>query len=282
MGSVAVPQWFWLAALMLFGLAFGSFGNVVIWRLPRGESLSTPPSHCPKCETPIAWYDNVPLLGWLALRGKCRACGAPISLRYPGVELSSGILWVLAGIRFGQTPAALAAAAFLYLLLLLTLIDWDTMHLPNGLVGVLFGIGLAGALASQFTAVRVTPLLEWDAGGPLANPLVHALVGSLAGAGIVLALSLVYALIRKTQGMGMGDVKLLAAMGAFLGVYSLMALFLGTVVGAVYGVASGMRSGEGGSHKFPFGPFLAAGGAITLFVGPALWSWYARLAGIGL
>lgn len=280
MDTVVVPQWAWLGTLFLFGLVFGSFGNVVIWRLPRGESLSTPGSHCPKCDTPISWYDNVPVVSWLVLRGRCRKCNAAISIRYPAVEFASGILWVLAGVRFGQTLAAVAAAAFLYLLLLLSLIDWDTMRLPNGIVGLLFGLGFAGAVFSQFTQLKITPLLDWGGEGPLAAPLVHALAGTIAGSGIVLALSLSYAAVRKTQGMGMGDVKLLGAMGAFLGVYSMMALFIGTLIGAVFGVVSARRSGEGRTHKFPFGPFLAAGGAISMFVGPVLWQWYAGLVGL--
>lgn len=276
-----LPQWLWLAALMLFGLAFGSFANVVIWRLPRRESLSVPGSRCPKCGTPIAWHDNVPVVGWLVLRGRCRKCKAPISLRYPVVEMLSAALWVCAGLRFGQTPAALAAVAFLYLLLILTFIDWDTMRLPNGLVAILGGLGLGGAVVSQLTPVTVTPLLPWSAGGLLSAPLAHSVAGSLAGAGLVLLLSLAYSAIRGVQGMGMGDVKLLVAMGTFLGVYSLMALFVGTVAGAVYGVVSAARSKEGGAHRFPFGPFLAFGGATVLFFGPELWSWYARLSGLG-
>jgi len=282
MESIGLPDWFWLTVLFLFGLVFGSFGNVVIWRLPRNESLSSPPSHCPKCDTPIRWYDNVPVLSWLVLGGKCRNCGESISPRYPAVELLCGILWVCAGWRFGQTATALAAALFFYLLVLLAFIDWDTMRLPNSLVALVFGTGLAGAVVSQFAGVQVTPLLVSGTGGALSEPLVSALAGAASAAGVVLLIGLAYSAIRGGQGYGMGDVKLLAAMGVYLGLYSLMALFIGTLVGAVYGVIAARRAGAGGRHRFAFGPFLAMGGVIAALAGPAIWAWYAGLAHIGL
>lgn len=282
MGFDAVPQWFWLTTLFLFGLVFGSFGNVVIWRLPRGESLSAPPSHCPKCDAAIHWYDNIPVVSWLLLGGKCRQCKAPISPRYPSVELLSGVLWLLAGWRFGESLAALAAAVLFYFLLLLAFIDWDTMRLPNSLVGILFGVGMLGAIASQLWDLPITPLLVSATKGPLALPIWSALAGAAVSAGLVLLIGLLYSAVRGGQGYGMGDVKLLAAMGVYLGLYSLMALFIGTLVGAVYGVVVGRRSNEGGKHRFPFGPFLAIGGVATVLVGPWIWAWYAGIARIGM
>lgn len=282
MEFVAPPMWFWLTVLFVFGLVFGSFGNVVIWRLPRRESLSHPASHCPVCDSPIAPRDNVPLLSWILLRGRCRTCGSPISIRYPAVELLSGLLWLVAGVRFGVSWASLACAVFFYLLMLLTFIDWDTMRLPNVLVGWLFSVGAGGAAVSQLTQQSITPLLAWSGGGWLGEPLVGALAGAVVGAGIVLLISLVYAAIRRTQGMGMGDVKLLAAMGVFLGVYTPMALFFGTLFGAAYGLFSAWRSHEGGKHKFAFGPFLALGGVTVALFGPAIWTWYVGLARMGM
>ena len=278
MGFADLPAWLWLSALFLFGIVFGSFGNVVIWRLPRGESLSHTGSHCPNCETPIAWYDNVPLLSWALLRGKCRTCKAPISARYPTVELLSGLLWLAAGVRFGFTLVTLAAVTFFYLLLLLAFIDWDTMRLPNALVGLLAALGLAGAVVAQFTGLAIVPLLS-PGSGWLSEPLVAALVGAVASAGIVLAIALIYSLVRKTQGFGMGDIKLLAAIGVFLGLYGLMAMFLGTLIGAVYGVVSARRANESLRHKFAFGPFLAVGAVLTGLFGQALWLWYIGLVG---
>jgi len=274
----APMNWFFLAALFLFGLVFGSFGNVVIWRLPCGESLSHPGSHCPRCDTPIAWYDNVPILGWLLLRGVCRNCHEPISARYPIVELLSGILWVAAGVRFGFSLATVAAIVLFYLLMLLSFIDWDTMRLPNSLVGLLAVLGLGGAAAAQVTGLTIVPLLPQGT-GVLSAPLVGALVGAIASAGVVLAIALIYSAVRKTQGFGTGDVKLLAALGLYLGLYGLMAMFLGTVIGAVYGVVSAQRAGESLRHKFAFGPFLAIGAVLTALFGQALWLWYIGLVG---
>jgi len=228
-------------ALALFGLVFGSFANVVIWRFPRGESLSHPDSHCPVCETPIIWRDNIPVLSWLLLRGKCRACGVRISPRYPIVELMSGVLWVLAGVRFGMTLQTAFAIAFFYFLLLLTWIDLDTMRLPNALVGWLALIGLAGAAIAQFTGVPATPLIGESVLG-VTSPLLMAVIGALVCAVPALLLSMIMAAILKRPALGMGDVKLLGVIGIFLGGYGLMAFFVGSVLGAVYGVASAGRS----------------------------------------
>jgi leader peptidase (prepilin peptidase)/N-methyltransferase len=278
MALTDIPSWLWLSALFLFGLLFGSFGNVVIWRFPRGENLSHPGSHCPSCDTPIAWYDNVPVLSWMALGAKCRACHEPISPRYPAVELLSGILWLLAGVKFGLSLTTIFCVVFFYLLMLLAFIDWDTMHLPNTLVGLLFVVGMLGAGLSQLTGLPAVPLLAMG-GGWLAQPLVSALVGAVLSGGILLAVGVVYSLIRKTQGFGMGDAKLLGTIGVFLGVYGLLAAFIATLLGAVYGVISARRSEEGGKHKFPFGPFIVAGAVLTTLAGQAIWAWYAGLLG---
>lgn len=260
-----------IALLAILGLAFGSFANVVIWRLPRGESLSTPASHCPSCETPIAWHDNVPIVSWLVLRGRCRHCSASIAVRYPLVEAGTAALWVAAGVAFGPTAQCITAAVFFYVLLLLAAIDLDTMRLPNRLVAVLAGIGLAGAVISEFSQVKLAPLAPATlfGGSPLASAVLGAvlavvLTGGMAGA---------YHAIRGIQGFGMGDIKLLGAMGLFLGPYVLLALFFGSILGAVAGIAATRSSGSV-LTKFPFGPYLAAGGVVTALVGAPLWGWY--------
>ena len=150
-------DWFVPLAVGLFGLLFGSFANVVIWRLPRGESLSTPGSHCPSCETAIGWRDNVPVLSWVMLRGRCRSCAAPISARYPLVELTSGVLWLAMWAVFGPSLALGFAIAFVYLLMILSFIDLDTMRLPNQLVALLAVIGVAGVVVAQITGVLGGP-----------------------------------------------------------------------------------------------------------------------------
>lgn len=267
---------FLLLSLFLFGLVFGSFANVVIWRFPRGESLSHPGSHCPKCETAVEWYDNVPVISWLLLRGRCRSCGEPISFRYPAVELLSAALWLLAGVLFGLSWQTLACVCFFYLLMIMAFIDAEIMKIPNRLVGLLFVLGVGGAAASQVLRVPIVPLVP-PGPGILASPLVQSLAGALASAGIALGIAIVYALVRKTSGFGMGDVKLLAAIGAFLGLFGLLTLFLGSVAGAAYGIAAG-RGEEGAMRRrFPFGPFLAAAAVVVTAFGPALWTWYVGL-----
>jgi len=270
---------FYYSVVFVFGLIFGSFANVVIWRLPRGESLSVPASHCPLCETPITWYDNIPVLSWLLLLGRCRSCGAPISVRYPAVELLSGLLWLASAVRFGLSARAAVAAFFFYMLLLLAFIDADTMRLPNSLVGALGIVGLVCVSVAQISHLAAAPLYV-GASGLLAEPGVYAIVGSVASAGFVLVVAAAYSRVRGRQGFGMGDVKLLGVMGLFLGVYTLVVLLLGSVGGAVFGLVQSRRSPEGIAHKFPFGPFLAAAAVIVALWGDRIVSGYLTLIGI--
>lgn len=260
----------------LFGLLFGSFGNVVIWRFPRGESLSVPASHCPVCQKPIVWYDNVPLVSWLVLRGRCRSCGTPISARYPAVELLSGLLWLAAVVRFGLTAQAAACIVFFYMLLLLAFIDLDTMRLPNSLVGLLAVAGMAGVAITQLTGIPVVPLMPLGQ-GVLAVPVVFSLVGAVVSAGFVAVIALAYTRIRGVQGFGMGDIKLLIVIGLFLGPYGLLVLFLGSILGTGYGAVAARRGTDGMRHKFPFGPFLALAAVVVTLFGVPLVTWYAGL-----
>ena len=264
-----------LTALAVFGLVFGSFANVVIWRFPRGESLSHPDSHCPECNTPIIWRDNIPVLSWMLLRGRCRACDARISARYPLVELTSGALWVAAGLRFGMTAQAAWAVIFFYLLLILAFIDLDTMRLPNPLVMLLAATGLVGAVAAQVLNAAVVPLLGGALLGP--SPIIAALLGALVCSLPALVLSVLMAAILKRPALGMGDVKLLGVIGIYLGAYGLLALFVGSLLGAVYGVAAGSRSS---GRQFPFGPALAAGAVIVALFGQQMWGWYLSLLAV--
>jgi len=269
---------FFLTLLAIFGLAFGSFANVVIWRFPRGESVSHPPSACPRCKTPIRWYDNVPVLSWLILRARCRDCGERISARYPAVELLSGALWVAAGLRFGLSAQTAWAIVLFYLLLLLAFIDLDTMRLPNTLVGSLFAVGVVGAGYSQLTGMPAVPLVPLGSGW-LASPLATALAGALASAGIALAIAGAYSLLRQREGFGMGDVKLLGAIGVYLGLYGMLVLFVGSIIGVVYGVAASRGKGSSLAFKFPFGPFLALAAVLVVLFGPESWAWYLGLLG---
>jgi len=237
----------------VLGVVFGSFLNVVAYRLPRGESLSHPRSRCPGCETPIRPYDNVPILSWLLLRGRCRSCGTAISPRYPLVEAGTGALCALVVIAKGPDEDALLGLALVLLLVPVALIDLDHRIIPNQLM--LIGAVLAPAI---LLATAPGDLLE------------HGLA-ALAAGGFFLLAALAY-----PRGMGMGDVKLAAVLGLFLGRAVGPAIFVALVSGTLVGAAIIARKGarEGRKTKVPFGPFLALGGVVALFAGDAMVDWY--------
>ncbi len=242
------------------GLIIGSFLNVVIWRVPRDESIVRPPSHCPHCDTEIRPYDNIPVISWVLLRGRCRACRAGISVRYPLVELACGLLWVAMALRFGATWALPAYLVLVSALLALSLIDFDTFLLPNKIV-----YPLGGSLVVLF---GLAALLD-DAGGDY----VRALLGGLAAYAFFLTVHLI-----APRGMGFGDVKLSFSLGVALGWISwgsvFLGLFLGFLLGAVIGViliATKVRSRR---DHVPFGPFLAAGTVLAILFGAPLLDLY--------
>jgi len=278
---MGVLSWFWPLSMALFGLLFGSLANVLIWRFPRGESVISPGSHCPNCDTLIRWYDNIPLLFWIALRGRCRDCGTGISTRYPFVELLSSVLWFVAAIRFGPTAQSLLCAGFFYGLLVLTFIDLDSFRLPNAIVGTLAAGGALGSIVSQATGVELVPLLSIGGAGWLSQPLGIAAVGAVLGAGLSGAIATLYSRVRGRTGLGMGDVKLLGAMGLFLGPYVVLALLAGSVIGTVGGLADAAHKDEStATHRIPFGPYLALGGVFSVVAGPAVWAWYLSVLGL--
>jgi leader peptidase (prepilin peptidase) / N-methyltransferase len=231
------------------GLLVGSFLNVVAYRLPRGESLLRPGSHCPSCDTPIAPYDNIPVLSWLLLRGRCRHCGAGITARYPAVELATGLLYALV-VLAKDDPVGIALGLLLVTALVpITLIDLDLRLIPNR-------ITLPAALAAVVAGVVL------DLGH-----VPEQLIAGAAAGGFFLAAAVAY-----PRGMGMGDVKLAGTMGLFLGRAVAPALFAaligGVVVGAGIIAVKGAR--EGRRTAVPFGPFLALGAVVGLVVGDAL------------
>jgi leader peptidase (prepilin peptidase)/N-methyltransferase len=237
----------------LFGLLIGSFLNVVIYRLPRGESVVRGRSMCPKCRKTIRWYDNVPLLSWILLRGRCRACGWKIPVRYPFVELLTGLAAAGAVWVSGVTLAALWVFAFLAV----TFIDWEHQIIPDPL-------SLGGTALGWIGAVVCLDIT-----------LVQSIVGSLVGAGLILAIALLYRAARRVEGMGGGDVKLMAMIGAFLGWQMVFAvLFLAAFAGSVYGVILLRRSGADGKTAVAFGSFLAPAAILMWFAGERLMSLY--------
>jgi len=202
-----------------------------------------------------------------------------ISARYPIVEGLVALLWVACGVKFGLSAHTVFAATMTYLLVILSAIDLDTQRLPNPLVLTLALIGIAGVLVSEFTPLVLLPLTP--ATGWVSSPLVAAVVGSLSGGGVSYAIAAGYQGVRGKSGFGMGDVKLLIALGPFLGVFNFGVLFLGSILGAVAGIVIARRSIEGMATRIPFGPFLAAGAVILMFFGPDLWAWYAGFVGLG-
>jgi leader peptidase (prepilin peptidase)/N-methyltransferase len=238
------------------GLVIGSFLNVVIWRVPRGESIVSPPSHCPSCDRPVRPRDNVPVISWLVLRGKCRDCAAPISVRYPLVEAGTALLFVALTLRIGFEPELVA---FLYLGAIgvaLALIDLDVKRLPN--VIVLPSYLVAGALLTVAAVVGD----DWDA-------LLRAGVGMATLYGFYFLLALVY-----PAGMGFGDVKLAGVLGLYLGWLGWAELvcggFLGFLFGGVVGGVLMAARRAGRKSMIPFGPFMLAGALVAILWGGAL------------
>lgn len=236
----------------VLGLIIGSFLNVVIWRVPRGESIVSPASRCPGCGTPIAPRDNVPVLSWLLLRGRCRHCGEPISPRYPAVELGTGLLFAALALRFGPEPEL---PAYLYLgavCVALAAIDIDLHRLPDALT--LPSYAVLGVL------LGVAALVDGDL-----DPWLRALLGGVAMFAVYFAL-----VLAAPKGMGLGDVKLSGVLGLALGwlgwdVWA-VGLISGFILGGLFGVVL-LALGAGRKAKVPFGPFMVAGALLAVFAG---------------
>jgi leader peptidase (prepilin peptidase) / N-methyltransferase len=240
----------------LLGLVVGSFLNVVIHRVPLRQSIVWPGSHCPRCGAAIKPGDNLPLLSYLLLRGRCRYCGGRISWRYPAVEALTGILFAAAAYEFGLGYALLSALVLISALISLAGTDLEHRLLPNAIVGPAALVGFA-------LSVLASPERWW---------LYLLSAGAVAGG--LLLLALLY-----PGGMGMGDVKMGGMLGAFLGPYAALAVFLGALCGALTG---GLLMAAGKLRRrsaLPFGVFMAFGGVVTLFVGPELWRLYLELVG---
>lgn len=241
-----------LAAVLAFllGLIIGSFLNVVIHRLPRGESLAHPPSHCPGCDAPVKPYDNIPVLSWVLLRGRCRHCGEPISRRYPLVELLTGLLYLAVVLAKWDDGLDIALGiALVTLLVPMTFIDLDTRLIPNKLL-------LPFAVLAPVLALLLDP-----------DFVPEQLIAAAAGFLFFLLAALAY-----PGGMGMGDVKLVGVLGLYLGRAVAPAIFIGLIAGVVVGALIIARVGRAAGRKtqVPFGPFLALGAVAALFVGEDL------------
>lgn len=285
MSGVPLPAWIVIAGVL--GLVVGSFLNVVIHRLPRmleaewraqcaeiqGNptdqvpaatpfNLFFPPSHCPSCAEPVRPWQNIPLLSYAILRGRCAQCGVRISWRYPVIEFSAGLLAAAAIWRFGPSAAGVASMALLWTLLALAAIDLDTQLLPDSLTLPLLWLGLLVNLGHLFV------------------PLPAAVIGAAVGYLILWSVYWAFRLLTGKEGMGFGDFKLLAAIGAWLGWGMLpLVILASSAVGAVVGIAQIALRRQGRNTPIPFGPYLAAAGAIALLFGPELTAGYLSLLG---
>lgn len=293
----------------LAGLLFGSLLNVCIVRLPRHESIVRPRSHCVECGHLVRWYDNVPVLSWLVLRGRCRDCGAGISWRYPAVEVAVGMWFALGGLRLSEVLAAGPAAdatgivsvvgfaALGFLLIGLMVMDWRTMRLPDAFTLTGIGVGFVLTCAQAFFLpagsgdihlnpshqLRMSSPGSFQAQGDVfltgTELMVLERIAAITGAALLLlAIRKMYKAVRRQEGMGLGDVKLLAMIAAFLGFgQTMLALFAGVVAASLYGTWLLARGRAGAKTRMPLGSFLAAGGLFAALFGERLVGWYLGL-----
>jgi leader peptidase (prepilin peptidase)/N-methyltransferase len=304
------------AAALLFGLIFGSFLNVCIVRLPRGESIISPRSRCPKCDHPLRWQENIPLLSWIFLRARCSACRNPISIQYPAVELASGIWFAVAASGLARMLSAappgtpytteewaisaisVLSLAFLgWLLIGLMLMDWQTGLLPDaftfgGIAAALFlicsqaiflGPGEGQIVLNSTKQLRLRSPGSFAAQGNvfLTGPesLIFGRLAAVCGAALLLlAIRWIYKALRHRDGMGLGDVKLLAMIAAFLGFWpAVLSLFIGVVTAAVYSVVLLARGRATATTRIAFGSFLAVGGLVAALRGDRIIAAYSLL-----
>ena len=258
----------------IFGSIIGSFLNVCIYRLPREESIAYPGSHCTSCDQSISFYNNIPILSYLFLNGKCSKCESKISPRYPIVEILTGLLFVTTVWSFGLTTQTFFYLIFLSSIVTITFIDLEHMIIPNFITypGIIVGI--------LYNALRT----DWGNSSELINkfsfgiqdfflllnelPILNSLFGVILGGGILLVIAYAYEIIKKRQGMGMGDVKLLAMIGAFFGWEGvLFVIFLGSILGSVIGISIIIAKRGDLKYALPFGPFLSIAAVIYIFTG---------------
>jgi leader peptidase (prepilin peptidase)/N-methyltransferase len=245
-----------VAGLFLFGLLVGSFLNVCIYRIPRRESLAWPASHCTSCNRPLSWFENVPVVSWAVLRGRCRTCHASIAPTYPIVELTTAVLFAGGYLIYGWTPLLAVRLLFTCAMIVLFVIDLQHRILPNviTLPGIVVGLAFSAVLPPGWLA---------------------STIGAIVGGGALYLIAEAWYRVRGVEGLGMGDVKMLAMIGAFLGwrltlVTLMLASFSGSVIGVSL-IASGRRSMQA---ALPFGTFLAVGALVAAVYGDTLLAWY--------
>jgi leader peptidase (prepilin peptidase)/N-methyltransferase len=250
-------NWITLVFGFVLGTVIGSFLNVCIHRIPQGKSIATPSSHCPHCKTPIRFYDNIPLVSFIWLRARCRACHAPISFQYPLVEFLMGLFSVMLLVRYGISTLCLIYFSLFASLTLISFIDLSHRIIPDviSLPGILIGL-IISLLHPQLS-------------------IKNALIGALLGGGALYIVASLYQIVTKREGMGGGDVKLLAMIGAFIGWKGvLFTILCSSFVGSIVGVMLMLFSLADSKYAVPFGPFLSLGAVIYVLWGQGLINWY--------
>lgn len=284
-------------ALFVAGLIFGSFLNVCISRIPRDQSIVSPPSHCPSCGASIRWYDNIPILSWLLLRGRCRHCRQPISWRYPVVEILTAAIFTACYLWFGLSWLTLKFCLFSFLLIGLIFMDAETGLLPREFTysGIVLGLALSWIAPSDRAGTEfLLRLFDHPVNSAPLRSVLDALAGALVGAGFFYLAWAVYYLVRKKHGLGFGDIALMGMAGAFLGLKSiLLVIFAAPLLGALYGLVLLLHEAFPSrrekdsvsedtaaqkqaflSREIPFGVFLGACSLAAIFFSQAVWNWY--------
>ncbi|MBX7231963.1 MAG: prepilin peptidase [Bdellovibrionales bacterium] len=255
-----IPLSFVVVTVSLLGLLLGSFANVIIWRLPREESIVKPRSHCTKCQKVVRWFDNVPVISWILLKGRCRYCKLKISWKYPLVESLMAVLFGLIFYYYQWSWTTLELLIFAFGLVTVSFIDFDHMILPDEFTLSGIVIGLLGSFL---------------------NPQRHflsSLAGVFLGGGFLWAIAVIYFAMRKQEGMGGGDIKLLAWIGAVLGWESIpFVILVSSLLGSLVGMTYVFRGGAGLKASIPFGPYLALAALIYIFGGQSIGNWYLNL-----
>jgi leader peptidase (prepilin peptidase)/N-methyltransferase len=269
------------ASVFLFGLFIGSFLNVCIVRLPRGRSIVAPPSHCPRCQERIKWYDNIPVVSFFILRGRCRNCGLPISWRYPAVEIMNGFVYLWAFHALGLGGEAVLVMALCSALIVITFIDLDHQVIPDviTLPGMLAGLTFAPFFMSvlsdplPFHLEQILPIHA-----DYLRAFLNSLIGLVIGAAPLLGIGWLWEKLKNVEAMGGGDIKLMGMVGSFIGWKgALLTIMIGALAGSLVGGALILLRKHQADKVIPFGPFLAVGAAGAAFYGPEIISWYLGL-----
>jgi len=272
---------FWAVYSFAIGACTGSFLNVCILRIPAGKSVVRPSSRCPKCNKEIKPYDNIPVLSWLILGGKCRNCKAKISPLYPAIELLTGLLFLLCYLLFGVSVSTAKWAALSALLVVLTATDIrerilpDVVNLTGFVVGLLFSLFMAPTDGAALWLSN--KIFDFPPPLPVLS-LVDALMGAAVGAGLLWIVGEGYFKLRGKEGMGLGDVKMMGMVGAFLGVKrTLLTVLFGSLLGSVIGIVIVLSTRKDRDYELPFGAFLGAGALLVIYFGTPLLNWYQSL-----